>query len=78
MTVVLDEEFKKKFRVAVAIYTIFMLLLLAGAVFMVTRILKNRKQIAIDNKTRAELCETVKKKQSYLKELQAAVDLDEQ
>jgi hypothetical protein len=41
--VVLDIGYKQKFRVAVAIFTLIMIFLLAGTVFMGSRLVKNRK-----------------------------------
>jgi predicted transcriptional regulator len=72
--VVLDEAYKSKFRVAVAIYTIFMLILLAGTAFMISRFIKNRKQMVKEQKSKDEYEKTVLRRKGYLSELQAAVN----
>jgi hypothetical protein len=56
---VTDADFRTKFRVAVAIYTIFFILLLGGTGFIVMKFLKNRKQMVLEQKSKDEYEKTV-------------------
>ena len=75
--IVTDIEYKKKFRVAVALYTIFMLALLAGTGFMVFKFLKNRKELIQQQKIKDEYEKKVERRKAYLDQLQLKVNEEE-
>jgi len=76
--VVLDEEYKSKFRTAVALYFIFMLIILGATVFMVIKILKSRKAAEESTTARNHLQKQIDDKKKLLDEIQAQVIQDEE
>jgi len=64
---VTDIEFRSKFRVAIALYTIIMLALLAGTGIFTWKFLKHRKQMLQDLAHLKKFEQQMKEKENMLK-----------
>eukprot|EP00347_Sterkiella_histriomuscorum_P020217 403338641 len=75
---VTDLDFKSKYQVAVALFTIFFILLLVASGFFIYKFIKNRKVLAAESKTVKTFESQVQQKRQQLEEFEKLIGKNEE
>ena len=75
---VTDLDYKSKYQVAVALFTIFFILLLVASGFFIYKFIKNRKVLAAESKTVKTFESQVQQKRQQLEEFEKLIGKNEE